>query len=117
MIPMSLQRMTVTERSGSRLRRAIAARNPALPPPTTITFLTTLSMCRHVTRGRTRIDEASVKVAGPQLVPLEQVAEVEQPLGQDVNDLPGPLNIPVGPEQCRVPGGGAVAVINFRLHD
>src|SRR5436190_14416920 len=40
MIPSSLERMTVTGRSRSRVRSVMAARNPALPPPSTITRLT-----------------------------------------------------------------------------
>src|SRR5581483_4623571 len=42
MIPISFERMTATSTCGSRPLSVMAARNPALPPPTTMIRFTTI---------------------------------------------------------------------------
>src|SRR3954471_10514138 len=59
----------------------------------------------------------SMEVPRPQLVPLQQVAAVEQAFGQDVDDLALALDVAVALEQGRVAGGGVVLVVNLRPED
>src|SRR4051794_40404721 len=60
---------------------------------------------------------ASVKVPRPQLMPLQQVAAVEQALGQDVDDLALALDVAVALQQGRVARGGVVLVVSLGPED
>ncbi len=58
-----------------------------------------------------------MKIPRLKFVALQQIAQVEEPFGDHVNDLSLFLQISLGLEQSRMPGGAAVALVNIRLHN
>ena len=48
---------------------------------------------------------------------IEQFAEIDQAFWQHMNDLTLALNISIGLQKPRMPGGGAVAIVDGGMHD